>query len=211
MPKCVCGGGEGGSPSAGCGHHQPYLFLPFSCLQRGRKMLRAIGLAGLCPPNPTYAPSLAAVCGLCQALPPLHTSHVRCGQAPHYLVRRRRRRRRSVPGRFSTLSLAARHITQRPTSPPCSPLAPRLGLVAGRGGGLLWLGAEMLGVEEVPWLGTSLAGWRPLLCTTPSPGLLQPILFVRVSLYYVSAYKSTLLWAGGGGWWGGQRKIDVAL
>lgn len=75
-----------------------------------RKMLRAMGLAGLCPPS--------NMCPLARLylLSVPHTSNA--AKLPDYLVGRRR-----AAGRLHTLSLATRHITpaakdQRPSFPP---------------------------------------------------------------------------------------------
>lgn len=75
---------------------------------------------------------------------------------PDYLVRKRR-----AAGRFGSLSLAARCISQRPTS-----------LLAHHQPSPE---AEEPGVGGVLRLGTSLAGWRPPLRPAPSRRLSKPV------------------------------------
>lgn len=161
-----------------------------------RKMPRAIGLAGLCLPPSDTCPLVRQLC-MPSTRPCLlsvpRTSHA--AKLPDYLVRRRRRR---TARRLGTLSLATRLIApSAKDQPPCLPTTsadPRLaaregitvawgGRARSRGGPVAW---HIPGRLEVPAAPHSFSQ------------TLEAHLFVRVSLYYVSAYKSTLLWAGGG-------------
>lgn len=96
---------------------------------------------------------------------------------------------------YPELGCKARHPK---TNLPLLTTGPKAGACGKWGWWIAVAWGRRAGCRGQGWFGTSLAGWRSLLCTTPSPRLFQPILFVHVSLYYVSAYKSTLLWAGGG-------------
>lgn len=135
------------------------------------KMPRAVGLAGLCPPPsdtcpPVRQPHVPSARLRLLSVP--RTSNA--AKLPDYLVRKRR-----AAGRFGSLSLAARRISQRPTSLLAHHQpSPEAG-ACGNGGASPRLGEEEPGVGGVLRLGTSLAGWRPPLRPAPSRRLSKPV------------------------------------
>lgn len=157
-----------------------------------------MGWQGFAPPPIQHVlPSSAAARALCQAAPPLCTSHVKCGQAPRLP---REEEEGSWEARFPELGCEMHHpISQKPTSPPWpSPAQPQE------------RGLRQGGVITAAWGGRAECRGSPAARHIPgrleAPAaprsfwwVLEACLSVRVLLYYVSAYKSTLLWVGGGG------------
>lgn len=140
-------------------------------------------------------PGSAAACALCQDALHLCTYRIKGGQAPR-LPREEEEGGQEAP--YAELDRRAHHpVSQRSASLPVHrQRSPRPGLVVGEasrglgqkswvlGGPAVWHGPGRLEAPAVP------RSFPQALRARPS---------VRVSRYYVSAYKSTLLWGGGGG------------
>lgn len=161
---------------------------------KGQEDLRAIGLAGLCPPKTNICPQFGScVRPLPGCASSLYITHQMWPSSA--LLREEEEEDRGWVVWYPELGCKARHPK---TNLPLLTTGPKAGACGKWGWWIAVAWGRRAGCRGQGWFGTSLAGWRSLLCTTPSPRLFQPILFVRVSLYYISAYKSTLLWAGGG-------------